>query len=154
MGARELLKSNIYNSLFSTFFVTFRSISWLITVNGGRIEYGPSKWAIWWYKSRKIWHFELYNGKKHEKTQNFRYQYFKVKFDPVPTPTHPIFFSFFESKFHRLSFELYKKYELLGTFCVQAFLCRRSKSSFFRKNCNMTPWKKNIHILLLQNDYL
>ena len=28
-------------------------------------------------------------AKKHEKTQNFTYQNFKVKFDPVPTPTPP-----------------------------------------------------------------
>ena len=30
-------------------------------------------------------------AKKHEKTQNFTYQNFKVKFDPVPTPPSKFF---------------------------------------------------------------
>ena len=69
---------------------------------------------------------------KYEKTQNFRYQNFKAKFDPVPTPT-PHIFSVSKRVFYPLSFELSVDRHSRCLFLLQPFKRRWSKCQFSKK---------------------
>ena len=129
-----IYQSNNHSGRYSAFkiqygrFRYFRHFSWIIIIFCGN---------FWIFVVKRILHVQIgqFGGsnsqkyeiltpitpKKHEKTLNFRYRNFKAKFDPVPTSTPSLFFSFFDSIFNSLSFELCVDLQSRCLFLLQTF---------------------------------